>query len=93
MSAHSSLRGSPPAGLEPLSEQFAARLNLNDSSDSDSQDSSDQLKSSSEKDPGFAELGYKERIGPDGHYVVLRKLGQGVSSTIWLAWDKSSRAS
>src|ERR1700761_3334695 len=37
---------------------------------------------------GWPQLEFNETLGPDSHYVVLRKLGWGMSSSTWLARDK-----
>jgi hypothetical protein len=37
---------------------------------------------------GFLDVNIGDELGPDGCYVVLRKLGYGVYSNVWLARDK-----
>ncbi|KAK0187959.1 kinase-like protein [Armillaria mellea] len=39
---------------------------------------------------GWPHLKFNESIGPDNRYVISRKLGWGMSSSIWLARDKIS---
>lgn len=36
---------------------------------------------------GFLDVNIGDELGPDGCYVVLRKLGYGVYSNVWLARD------
>ncbi|KAL5482908.1 hypothetical protein ACEPAI_9503 [Sanghuangporus weigelae] len=36
---------------------------------------------------GYLEIEFGERLGPEGHYEVLRKLGWSIRSTTWLAKD------
>ena len=36
---------------------------------------------------GFMQVEFGERIGPEGRYEILRKLGWGMHSNIWLARD------
>lgn len=37
---------------------------------------------------GWPQIEFNEAIGPDGRYVILRKLGWGMSSSTWLAHDQ-----
>jgi len=37
---------------------------------------------------GFLDVSINDELGPDGCYVVLRKLGYGIYSNVWLARDK-----
>ena len=50
---------------------------------------SEPLGIPAEKGYGFPQLEFNEAIGPDGRYVILRKLGWGSSASIWLARDKT----
>ena len=36
---------------------------------------------------GYAQLDFGERIGPEKRYEIVRKLGWGSYSSVWLAWD------
>ena len=42
----------------------------------------------SSKGFGYLDVNIGDEFGPDGCYVVLRKLGYGMYSTVWLARDK-----
>ena len=37
---------------------------------------------------GFLELNIGDELGSQGSYTIVRKLGYGMYSTVWLAWDK-----
>ena len=41
-----------------------------------------------EQGHGFPRIKFGDVIGPDKHYEVVRKLGWGMNSSIWMAFDK-----
>jgi len=36
---------------------------------------------------GYADVWFRDKIGPEGRFEVRRKLGWGQYSSVWLAWD------
>ena len=50
---------------------------------------SEPLGISAEQGFGFPQLEFNQAIGPDGRYIILRKLGWGSTASIWLARDKT----
>ncbi|TFK33318.1 kinase-like domain-containing protein [Crucibulum laeve] len=41
---------------------------------------------------GWPQLNFSEAVGPDNRYVILRKLGWGMSSSTWLAHDRQGNS-
>jgi hypothetical protein len=37
---------------------------------------------------GYAQFDFGQTIGPENRYKVVRKLGWGMYSSIWMAFDK-----
>jgi len=40
---------------------------------------------------GYADLAFHDKVGPQGRYEVLRKLGYGLNASVWLAKDAQLR--
>ena len=41
-----------------------------------------------EQGHGFPWIEFNDALGPDKHYNVVRKLGWGMNSSIWMAFDE-----
>ncbi|KAJ7457230.1 kinase-like protein [Mycena galericulata] len=41
---------------------------------------------------GFPVLEFEENLGPENRYKIVRKLGWGMNSSIWLVWEQQSKS-
>jgi len=46
------------------------------------------LELSAEQGHGFPRIEFGDAIGPDHRYNVVRKLGWGINSSVWMAFDE-----
>jgi hypothetical protein len=37
---------------------------------------------------GWPQIEFNQHLGPDNRYIVSKKLGWGISSSTWLAYDR-----
>ncbi|KAF8077002.1 kinase-like domain-containing protein [Lyophyllum atratum] len=64
-----------PASDQPVNRDFAE----------------EPLGVTAEQGHGYLRVDFCEVIGPDGRYKVVRKLGWGVNSNVWMAFDQKAK--